>query len=78
MRGLRRWIGVGAALGKGVDGKFVEEVKAKLPVGKSALFLVVKEANADAAIPALRRFRGEVNQTSLDDDTERALRDALK
>jgi len=70
--------GVGALLGNGVDGKFVQEVKETLPAGKSALFLVIKDANADATIPALRRFHGEVIQTTLDDDTESALRDAMK
>jgi uncharacterized membrane protein len=70
--------GVGALLGNGVDGKFVQEVKETLPAGKSALFLVIKDANADATIPALRRFHGEVIQTTLDDDTEKALRDAMK
>ena len=69
--------GVGALLGNGVDGKFVQEVKDTLPPGKSALFLVIKDANADATIPALRRFHGEVIQTTLDDDTEKALRDAM-
>ena len=70
--------GVGALLGNGVDGKFVQEVKDTLPPGKSALFLVINDANADATIPALRRFHGEVIQTTLDDDTEKALRDAMK
>jgi len=70
--------GVGAAIGNGVDGKFVDEVKSKLEPGKSALFLVIKDAVADATIPALRRYHGEVIQTSLDEDTEDALRDALK
>ena len=70
--------GVGAAIGNGVDGKFVDEVKANLPPGKSALFLVIKDSVADATIPALRRYHGEVIQTSLDEETEEALRAALK
>jgi uncharacterized membrane protein len=69
--------GVGAAIGSGVPGDFVKEVKEKLPPGKSALFLEIKDANADMAIGALRRYHGEVIQTSLDDETEQALRDAL-
>ena len=70
--------GVGAAIGNGVDGKFVQEVKSKLAPGKSALFLVVKDSFADATIPALRRYHGEVLQTSLDEETEEALSAALK
>jgi uncharacterized membrane protein len=70
--------GVGAAFHQGIDGKFRDEVKAQLEPGKSALFLQIQDANADATIPALRRYHGDVIQTSLDDETERALRDALK
>ena len=70
--------GIGAMLGNGIDGNFVKDVKAQLPPGKSALFLVIKDSNADATIPALRRFHGEVIQTTLDEDTEAALRDAMK
>ena len=70
--------GVGALLGRGVDGDFVKEVKEQLPPGKSALFLVIKDANADAAIAAVRRYKGDVIQTTLDEETEQALRDSLK
>jgi uncharacterized membrane protein len=70
--------GIGAAFGTGVDGKFVKDVKENLPPGRSALFLQVKDAAADATIPALRRYHGAVLQTSLDEETEQALRDALK
>lgn len=70
--------GIGASIGNGVDGKFVQEVKENLPPGRSALFLVIKDAAADATIPALRRYHGEVIQTSLDQETEDALRAAMK
>ena len=70
--------GIGAALGTGVDGKFVNEVKDNLPPGKSALFLQIKDANADATIPALRRYHGQLLQTNLDEETEQALSQALK
>ena len=70
--------GIGSLIGNGVDGKFVDEVKQELPPGRSALFLIVKDANADATIPALRKYHGELIQTTLDEDTEEALREALK
>jgi uncharacterized membrane protein len=70
--------GIGAAMGTGVDGKFVKEVEEKLQPGKSALFLEIKSANADMAIASLRKYHGEVIQTSLDDETEAALRAALE
>jgi len=69
--------GVGASMGTGVDGKFVDEVKDSLPAGKSALFLQIKAADADMAIGALRRYHGDVIQTSLDEETEAALKAAL-
>lgn len=69
--------GIGSMLHKGVSGEFVDDVKRQLPPGKSALFLVIKDADADMAIASLRRFHGEVIQTNLDSETEQALRDAL-
>jgi uncharacterized membrane protein len=68
---------VGAAFDTGVSGDFIDEVKTTLTPGRSALFLVVKEADADAAIAALRDFRGDVIQTTLDSEAEEALRQAL-
>lgn len=68
---------VGAALDTGVDPKFVNELKGTLTPGRSALFLVVKKANADATLAALRGLKGDVVQTTLDPETEEALRQAL-
>ena len=67
----------GALLDRGVSGKFVDDVKETLQPGRSALFLVVKDAEADALIPALRDFEGDVIQTTLDEEAEEALRQAL-
>jgi len=70
--------GVGAAMGRGVSGDFVKDVKEQLPPGKSALFLLVKGADVDAALGVLRNFKGDVIQTTLDPDAEEAIRNALK
>jgi uncharacterized membrane protein len=69
---------VGRALDRGVSDKFVDEVKRTLTPGRSALFLVVKSSNADATLAALRQFRGDVIQTTLDSEAEEALREALE
>jgi uncharacterized membrane protein len=69
--------GVGAMLHRGVDGKFVDDVRDKIRPGQSALFVIVREANADAALAAVRGMHGEVIQTSLDSDAEEQLRRAL-
>lgn len=68
---------IGAALDTGVSGAFVDDVKTSLAPGRSALFLVVKEADADALMAALRDFRGEVIQSTLSSEAEEALREAL-
>jgi uncharacterized membrane protein len=79
-------IAIGAALGalvgrsfdSGVSDQFIDEVKETLRPGRSALFLVVKESDADATLAALRPFSGDVIQTTLPTETEEALRQALE
>ena len=68
---------VGRMLDRGVSDTFVDEVKGTLRPGRSALFLVVKASNADATLAALRQYRGDVIQTTLDSEAEEALRQAL-
>jgi uncharacterized membrane protein len=68
---------IGATLQTGVEGTFVDDVKESLRPGRSALFLVIKESDADATIAALRRFRGDVLQSTLTSEAEDALREAL-
>jgi uncharacterized membrane protein len=69
---------VGRALDRGVSHSFVDEVKHTLRPGRSAPFLVVRESNADATLAALRGFRGDIIQTTLDSEAEEALREALE
>jgi uncharacterized membrane protein len=69
---------VGRAVAPGIDGKFVKEVEEKLPNGGSALFLLTKGGAPGHLISSMRQYEGEVIQTSLDDEEEQALRDALK
>ena len=69
---------IGAMLDRGVSQKFVDEVKTTLRPGRSALFLVVRQSYADATMAVLRQFHGDVIQTSLDSESEEALRQALE
>lgn len=69
---------VGSLMDMGVSGKFVKEVGEALEPNTSAIFFIVREAQPDAAIAALRQYEGEVFQTSLPPEAEEALRDALK
>ena len=68
---------VGSAMDTGVSPKFVDEVKMTLRPGRSALFLVVKQSQLDAVLAALRQYRGDVIQTTLDSETEEALKQAV-
>jgi uncharacterized membrane protein len=68
---------IGASMHTGVEGSFVDEIKAKLTPGRSALFLVVRTLNADVLAAALRPYEGDVVQTTLSPDLEQSLRDAL-
>ena len=56
---------VGASLDTGVSPDFVEDVKKTLEPGRSALFLVTKEADLDAVMAALRQVGGQIIQTTL-------------
>jgi uncharacterized membrane protein len=68
---------VGVALRTGVEGDFVDDVKETLRPGRSALFLVIRESDADATLAALRQYRGDVLQSTLTSEAEDALRQAL-
>lgn len=66
----------GAASDAGVDDKFMKDLGAQLKPGGAALIVLVRDMNverilAEATIP------GDVIQTSLDAETEEALRGAL-
>ena len=69
---------VGASLDEGVDPSFVREVQESLRPGSSALFVVAREANLDALVPALEPYRGTLRQTTLSTDVEESLRRALQ
>ena len=69
---------IGRSMAPGIDGKFVKEVEDQLPAGGSGLFVLTQGGDPGHLIAAMRPYEGTVLQTSLDDDEEQALRDALK
>jgi uncharacterized membrane protein len=67
----------GALSDVGVDDRFMKDLGTKLEPGGAALILLVRRSTPDKVIPQVSRFGGEVIQSSLDDEAEAALRDAL-
>ena len=70
--------GIGALMKKGVDKDFIKDVSETIQPGTSALFLVVRSANADVAMAALRQYEGKVLQSTLPEDAEETLERSLR
>jgi uncharacterized membrane protein len=79
--GMAVGAGLGAVMGKvekiGIDKTFQKQVRQMLEPGNSALFLIVEQVTPDKAIAALSRFSGTVLKSSLSEDAEKELQDAL-
>jgi uncharacterized membrane protein len=79
--GMAVGAGLGALLGKvadsGVDKEFQEQVRDLLRPGTSALFLIVEKVTPDQAIAALRPYGGTVLRSSLSQEAEAQLQEAL-
>jgi uncharacterized membrane protein len=68
---------VAKSMDLGIDGKFVDDAKEKLQPGNSALFMLVHDANQAAVMAILRDYEGRVLQTTLDSESEEAIKRAL-
>jgi uncharacterized membrane protein len=79
--GLAIGAGLGALMGKieqsGIDKQFIDQVRDMLQPGTSALFLVVEKVTPDKAVAALSKYGGTVLKTSLSDEAQQKLQDAL-
>src|SRR4051795_8175817 len=67
----------GAMSDYGIDDKFMKELGDKLPEGGAAIFVLVREATTDKVVPEIAKYGGHVIQSSLSDEQETALQDAL-
>ncbi len=67
----------GALSDHGIDDNFMKELGDKLPEGGAAVFVLVREATADKVVPEVAKFGGHVIQSSLSNDQETALQEAL-
>jgi uncharacterized membrane protein len=68
---------IGKSVDLGIDQKFVKEVGEDLQPGTSALFFIVREANPEVAVAALKPYKGTVRQTSFPPEAEKELRRIL-
>jgi uncharacterized membrane protein len=68
---------IGASFDLGISKKFIKDVQESLQPGTSAIFFVVRDADPDMAIAALRPYKGTVYQTSLPPEAEESLRRTL-
>jgi uncharacterized membrane protein len=67
---------VGALSDTGVDDQFMKDLGEKLQPGGAAVIALVSKATPDKLLAEIK-IPGEVIQTSLSDESEQALRDAL-
>jgi uncharacterized membrane protein len=60
----------------GVDDNFMKQLGNELGEGKAAVVFLVRRVSVDKLLPEIK-VQGKVIQTSLDDETEQRLSDAL-
>jgi uncharacterized membrane protein len=72
----------GAVAGKltdvGVDDSFLKELGEKLQPGMAAVIVLVHRSTPDKVIPAIQQYGGHVLQSSLDNEAETRLQEALE
>jgi uncharacterized membrane protein len=79
--GLAIGAGLGAISGHladyGIDDKFAKQLTATLQPNSSAIFVLVRRSTPDKVLPEVSKFGGTILQTSLPQETEARLQDAL-
>ena len=79
--GMAVGAGMGALMGKvtksAVDKQFQDQVRDMLQPGTSALFMVVEKVTPDKAVAAMSKYGGTVLKSSLSNETQQQLQDAL-
>ncbi len=68
----------GSLVDYGIDDEFIRSLGATIEPGSSALFVLVRRATPDKVLPELRPFGGTVLRTSLPNEQEARLRQALQ
>jgi uncharacterized membrane protein len=62
----------------GVDDSFLKELGEKLEPGMAAVIVLVHRSTPDKVLPAIREYGGTVLQSSLDNEAEARLQEALQ
>jgi uncharacterized membrane protein len=79
--GMAVGAGMGALMGKvtknAVNKQFQDQVRDMLQPGTSALFMVVEKVTPDKAVEAMSKFGGTVLKSSLSNEAQAELQDAL-
>jgi uncharacterized membrane protein len=67
----------GALTDVGVDDHFMKNLGAQLQSGGAAVVVLVRQSTPDKVLPRISQYGGEVIQSSLDNETETRLQEAL-
>jgi uncharacterized membrane protein len=68
----------GSAADYGINDDFMRRLGTELQPGSAALIVLVTKVTPDKVLPQIREFGGTVLQTSLDEESEARLREALQ
>jgi uncharacterized membrane protein len=68
----------GALTDVGVDDKFMKELGEKLQPGNAAVFVLVRRSTPDKVLPRISQYGGDVIHSSLSQEAEETLQEALR
>lgn len=68
----------GALTDVGVDDNFMKELGEKLQPGNAAVFVLVRQSTPDKVLPRISQYGGEVIHSSLSQEAEETLQEALR
>ena len=69
---------VGAMTDVGVDDEFMKNLATELTPGAAAVIVLVRESTPDKVLPRIQPFGGRIIHSSLSDEAEQRLREALQ
>lgn len=67
----------GALTDFGINDDFMKQLAESIQPGNAALFVLIREMTADKVVDQIKQYGGVVLKTSLSDEKEQALRNAL-